>query len=103
MRRAYMGDLIAAEVTTVPGLVNLAGAFVLVGARSVGSIADRAAVWLLVFDLRRRTELSTTESEQFWELVKSVIPPPMGIGELACVAIIFVLYNIACVLLVQTL
>jgi hypothetical protein len=95
-----MDDLIAREVTTVPGLINLAGAGVLVGAKSLRPLADRVAVWLLMFNLHRQRDLKPEDSKKFWEVVQSVMPPPMSMGEFALVAAIFIAYNGACVWLV---
>lgn len=96
-----MNDLIAREATTVPGIVNLAGIAVLVAAKSVRPFADRIAVWLLLLNLRRGRDLDPDDSRKFWEVVKSVVPPPMGMGEFTLAAIIFILYNVACTWVVR--
>ena len=98
-----MTDLIAREATTVPGLINLLGAVALLGARSAGSPLDRLAIWLLVFGMRGSRKLKRKDAKRFWGLARSVLPPPLSNGELACVALIFLAYNAACAVIVKSL
>ena len=95
-----MDDLIVRETTTVPGIVNLAGIGVLVAAKSVRPFADRIAAWLILLTWKRR-ELGSEDSKNFWEAIRSAIPPPMTMPEFAIVAAIFIAYNVACTWIVR--
>ena len=98
-----MNKVILNEVTTVPGLINVIGALIMLSAKPVATVLDKVMIAaLMVFGRKDRDEHSPYQ-QRLKELIEALLPDrEPSSRQLPMIAAVFVVYNVICVLLVNS-